>query len=733
MVTDARIFLSSSTSAMLAMIPAPISTEQYRAATGKAKPSCRKRRAARDSRGRNPCPDCQMNSTLRISYERAPPGVVTSTVSPLPLPIRARAIGDDSEILPCLASLSTSPTIWYLRFSSVSSSTNVTVAPNLTVLPESFETSITSARPIWSSSSRTRPSMKPWRSFAAWYSAFSERSPCARASAIALMISWRSTFLRWFTSSSSDLNPAAVMGIRSMAFNSCHQQSCSVRPRLAVWPGADCCGIFLKYLLRLDFLCPFTGRWLRRVRLEGGDFKGARLQSGDRLSCRRRAGDGRVVGHLQCQGGAADREGVHQRDGTFRRVEHEMDLAVLERVDHMRPTFHDLVDEADGNVRSFESKSGAASRDQFEPHADQLARRRDHFGLVGIFDGNEDVARERQLQPGADLALGKGTAKVSVETHDFAGRTHFGTENSVDAWKPRKRHHGLFDGNMRRERRRQRKRLQQFSGHHTRGNRSDRQPDGFGYERHGSAGARIDLEDVNVFALNRKLHVHQAANFQSFGERDRLAFDFFDRRWLQRMGRNCAGGVAGVHAGFLDVLHDARDEHVLGAIADRIDVDLDGVMQKAVDQDRIVAGNAKEFAGLDLRNQMRFIGTHHHAASTQYVRRTQDHGITDLARRSDRLFGGHRRGVARLLEPKFIEQPLKTFAVLRQIDGIGAGAQDRHAFRDEHVGEFERRLSSELNDDAGQDPSRLFDAHHFQNVLRGQRLEIKSIGGVVVG
>jgi hypothetical protein len=32
-----------------------------------------------------------------------------------------------------------------------------------------------------------RPSMKPWRSLAASYSAFSLRSPCARASAIALM------------------------------------------------------------------------------------------------------------------------------------------------------------------------------------------------------------------------------------------------------------------------------------------------------------------------------------------------------------------------------------------------------------------------------------------------------------------------------------------------------------------------------------------------------------------
>jgi len=32
-----------------------------------------------------------------------------------------------------------------------------------------------------------------------------------------------------------------------------------MRPRLAVWPDADYCGVFLKYLLRLDFLCPFGG------------------------------------------------------------------------------------------------------------------------------------------------------------------------------------------------------------------------------------------------------------------------------------------------------------------------------------------------------------------------------------------------------------------------------------------------------------------------------------------
>ncbi len=62
-------------------------------------------------------------------------GVVTSAVSPLDLPIRARAIGLEIEILPSRTSASRSPTILYLTFSSVSSSTSVTVAPNLIVVP----------------------------------------------------------------------------------------------------------------------------------------------------------------------------------------------------------------------------------------------------------------------------------------------------------------------------------------------------------------------------------------------------------------------------------------------------------------------------------------------------------------------------------------------------------------------------------------------------------------------
>ena len=77
----------------------------------------------------------------------------------------------------------------------------MTLAPNFTVSPDSLVISMMSARLILSSSSATRASIQPCCSLAAWYSAFSERSPCERASSIALMMRGRSTDFRCLISS----------------------------------------------------------------------------------------------------------------------------------------------------------------------------------------------------------------------------------------------------------------------------------------------------------------------------------------------------------------------------------------------------------------------------------------------------------------------------------------------------------------------------------------------------
>src|SRR5215475_3223652 len=96
-------------------------------------------------RRRARAPGAQRHSTFTTSNALAPPGVTTSTESPFFLPTSARASGDVIEMRFFLASASGSPTICHTFFSSVSSSTTVTVAPNVMVSPDSFETSITSA------------------------------------------------------------------------------------------------------------------------------------------------------------------------------------------------------------------------------------------------------------------------------------------------------------------------------------------------------------------------------------------------------------------------------------------------------------------------------------------------------------------------------------------------------------------------------------------------------------
>src|SRR5258708_3952836 len=80
-------------------------------------------------------------------------------------------------------------------------------------VPESLPGSITLAKAIVPSSSLMRPSLKDCASLAAEYSAFSDRSPCARASSMSFTILWRKTSLRRLSSPLSWTRPRGVMGI----------------------------------------------------------------------------------------------------------------------------------------------------------------------------------------------------------------------------------------------------------------------------------------------------------------------------------------------------------------------------------------------------------------------------------------------------------------------------------------------------------------------------------------
>ena len=135
-------------------------------------------------------------------------GCCTVAMSPTFLPMSARATGrGDGEpaLLDVGLQLSDDPVrdrLVGLRCRAASRWRRRRRSPPLSLL-----VSITSARAIQSLRSRMRPSMWDCFSLAAWYSAFSFRSPWARATSISLEIFPRSTDWRCLSSSLSFRRP----------------------------------------------------------------------------------------------------------------------------------------------------------------------------------------------------------------------------------------------------------------------------------------------------------------------------------------------------------------------------------------------------------------------------------------------------------------------------------------------------------------------------------------------
>ncbi len=134
---------------------------------------------------------------------------------------------------------------------------------------------------------------------------------------------------------------------------------------------------------------------------------------------------------------------------------------------------------------------------------------------------------------------------------------------------------------------------QQFAqlaaGHEARGDFGQRNAGGLGDIRNGARGARIDFDDVDVVvalsvALNGELQIDQADDFERERQLARVGAQDFERRLADADGGQHAGGVAGVNAGLFNVLHDAGDEHIF-RIAERVDVDFDGVLEEVIDED----------------------------------------------------------------------------------------------------------------------------------------------------
>src|SRR3954468_12980552 len=213
--------------------------------------------------------------------------------------------------------------------------------------PDSLPGSITSARARTPSSSRERPSMNACFSLAAWYSAFSRRSPWARASSMSWTFLGRSISRSRLSSSRSTLMPRGVMGILSAI--------------LELLQGAD------------------------------GHASGLQLSNGPhrRASPRHR----RVVWEAAHQGGPPQREGVLDRLGALRRVDHHLDLPVDDAVDAVGAPVTHLVDVVDVDPRLAQVGVGAGGGEHPEAELAQAAGHRHRGRLVQVLHREKNADR----------------------------------------------------------------------------------------------------------------------------------------------------------------------------------------------------------------------------------------------------------------------------------------------------------------------------------------------------
>lgn len=180
--------------------------------------------------------------------------------------------------------------------------------------------------------------------------------------------------------------------------------------------------------------------------------------------------------------------------------------------------------------------------------------------------------------------------------------------------------------------------LDGFADHDAGGGLGQCHTGGLGSERHGTGGTRIGLDDVQSVGHEGILHVDQALHATALGNGVGAFTQTTDLVIGQRARRQGAGGVTGMDASFLDVLHDAADIQLL-AVEQRVDVDFHGILQELVDEQRRRQTAGHDGVGLgflqcaiDVLAQLGVVVDNFHATAAEHVARTDQHRVSDGVR-----------------------------------------------------------------------------------------------------
>ena len=168
--------------------------------------------------------------------------------------------------------------------------------------------------------------------------------------------------------------------------------------------------------------------------------------------------------------------------------------------------------------------------------------------------------------------------------------------------------------------------------HHPGGQLSKGDPGRLAHERHGSGGPGVHLQDVDDPGFDGELDVDQPHDPERLRERHRVALHFVDHPVSDQVGRHHARGVPRMDTGILDVLHDPAD-HTAGAVGDGVNVRLEGVLEEAVDQHRMLGSDPSRL--LEELAERALIVHDFHRPPAQHVGRPNEHRVSDVVGDAD--------------------------------------------------------------------------------------------------
>ena len=347
-----------------------------------------------------------------------------------------------------------------------------------------------------------------------------------------------------------------------------------------------------------------------------------------------------------------------------------------------------------------------------------------------VRDGEQHAAllrlRNRHLRGGKALEI--GLLRRLRKAQRFAGGFHFRPKADLDLRQLFKAEHRHLDRDRRRGRIQARAKahlrhlLAQRRAHTQLDDRNARD---LGNIRHGTGGTRVDFDDVQIARILDELDIHQTAHMQTARDVDRVIRHHALNARRKVLRRIDGDGVAGVNARALDMLHDARDQHVL-AVADRVHLDF-AAQQILVHQNRMFlhvhVDDGHVFA------DVLFVICNFHALTAKHIARAHEHRIAQLRRRLGRFVRREDGRALRLRNAQTGQQFVEQFAVFRRVDVTQIRAEDAVTRFAHGLCQLDGRLAAELADHA----DRLLDFQHVHHVFRRERLEIQAIGGIEVG